>query len=114
MGQTGSEGEMSFFEHLEELRGHIVRSLMAVLLCAVAAFIWRKFLFDSVLLAPQQPEFITNRLFCRLGGLVHADALCINSVPVDIQNIALAGQFSAALMVSFFFRHRHRVPLYYL
>ena len=100
MNPTTQKDEMSFLDHLEELRGHLFRSLWAVLLCAVAAFIFRTELFEKVLLAPQMPEFFTNRMFCRLGQVLHSESLCINAVPSGIQNIAIAGQFSAAVIVS--------------
>ena len=100
MDSTTQKGEMSFLDHLEELRGHLFRSLWAVLLCAVAAFIFRTELFEKVLLAPQMPGFFTNRLFCRVGQMLHSDSLCINAVPAGIQNISIAGQFSAAVIVS--------------
>ncbi len=93
-------GEMSFLEHLEELRWHIVRSAIAVVVCAIVAFIFSRFIFDYVLLAPKNPDFFTNRMMCKLGGLVGAESLCINTKPFIIQNIRMAGQFSADIMVS--------------
>ncbi|MDR1863998.1 MAG: twin-arginine translocase subunit TatC [Bacteroidales bacterium] len=95
-----SSGEMSFLEHLEELRWHIVRSAVAVMACAVVAFIFSRFIFDYVLLAPRNPQFITNRLLCRLGEYMNMKALCINEHPFTIQNINMSGQFMADIMVS--------------
>lgn len=93
-------GEMSFLEHLEELRWHIVRSAIAIIVCAVLAFIFSRFIFDNVLLAPKNPHFITNRLLCQLAEFLKTESLCINSKPFLIQNIKMAGQFSADIMVS--------------
>ncbi len=93
-------GEMSFLEHLEELRWHIVRSAVAIVVFALVAFIFSRFIFDYVLLAPKHPEFFTNRMLCRLGQWAHAEVLCINSKPFLIQNIKMAGQFSSDIMVS--------------
>ena len=56
------EGEMTFLQHLEELRWHIIRSVIAVVVGAIAAFILKDFIFDKVILAPKNPDFITNRL----------------------------------------------------
>ena len=95
-----STGEMSFLEHLEELRWHIVRSALAIVVGAVAAFIFSRFIFDYILLAPKNPDFFTNRMMCQLGALVNVDSLCINSKPFLIQNIKMAGQFSTDIMVS--------------
>lgn len=100
MASTSPNGDMSFMEHLEELRGSIFRSLWAVVICAAAAFCVRRFIFEKILLAPMMPSFFTNALFCRLGHRLDVEALCINSTPAEIQNIAVAGQFNAAMIVS--------------
>jgi sec-independent protein translocase protein TatC len=99
--KDGDEPEaMSFWSHLEELRGHLVRSAIAIFLMAVAAFIAKDFIFDYVILAPKEPYFITNRLFCQLAEIVSTPALCINQKPVEIINIDLAGQFKTHILVS--------------
>ncbi|MDR1668213.1 MAG: twin-arginine translocase subunit TatC [Bacteroidales bacterium] len=96
-----SSGEMSFLEHLEELRWHLVRSAVAIVAGAVIAFIFSRFIFDFLLLAPKNPDFITNRLLCKLGTYLHIETLCINThSSFDIQNLAMAGQFRADIMVS--------------
>ena len=93
---------MSFLEHLEELRWHIVRSAASILVFAIVAFIFSSFLFDYVLLAPKNPEFITNRLLCRFAAFLNSPHLCINSNPLIIQNINMAGQFSANIMIALY------------
>jgi len=100
--KSNSSGEMSFLEHLEELRWHLVRSVFAVVILAVVAFIFRRFIFDYILLAPKNPEFFTNRVLCRFAETIGTPELCINSTPMQIQNIELAGQFSATIMVSLY------------
>ena len=59
-GKKGNskEGEMSFLEHLEELRWHIIRSLIAIVSMMIIAFIFKNILFDKVVLAPKDPTFI--------------------------------------------------------
>ena len=94
------ESEMSFLEHLEELRWHIVRSVGAVLVFAIAAFILKEFIFDMVILKPRLPEFWTNRMFAKLGDFVGTDAVKINQVPLKMQSINIAGQFSTHILVS--------------
>ncbi len=91
---------MSFLEHLEELRWHLIRSAVAVFIMAIVAFIYHNFIFDNIILAPKSPGFITNRLLCRLGELVHIAKLCINTIPLEIININMAGQFTTHIMVS--------------
>ncbi len=98
--ESRKDGEMSFLEHLEELRWHIVRSVLAVFVFAVAAFVFKDIIFDTVILGPKQPDFLTNRLLCRLGELVNIPALCINSRPFEIINIKMAGQFTTHITVS--------------
>ncbi len=94
------EKEMSFWEHLEELRIHLFRSLAAILVFAIIAFISKKFIFDYVILAPKNSEFITNRLLCKLSDLLSIDALCIGRLNLSIQNINLSGQFMMHMYVS--------------
>ncbi len=91
---------MSFWTHLEELRGHLIRSALAVFLLAIGAFIAKDIIFDFVILAPKEPYFITNRAFCYLAEMISAPALCINKIPVQIINIELAGQFKTHIIVS--------------
>ena len=100
--KSNNTGEMSFLEHLEELRWHIVRSAIAVLVFTIIAFIFYPFIFDQILLAPKNSDFFTNRMLCRLAERLNSPDLCINSVPMSIQNIKMAGQFSATIMVSLY------------
>lgn len=92
--------EMSFLEHLEELRWHIVRSLIAIALVGIFAFVFKQFIFDVIILSPRQPGFFTNRMLCQLGDLIHVQRLCINQYPVQLQSIQMAGQFTTHIMVS--------------
>lgn len=99
-GNKKPEAEMSFLEHLEELRWHIVRSAAAIFIVAIIAFVMKKFIFDVVILAPRTPEFWTNRMFAKLGDLVGSEAIKINQIPLKMQSIKIAGQFSTHIMVS--------------
>ncbi len=94
------DGTMTFWKHLEELRSHLVRSAIAVVLLAIAAFVAKDFLFSRIILAPKEPYFITNRLFCYLSDKLGIPALCINADPVKLINIDLAGQFTTHVVVS--------------
>jgi len=94
--------EMSFLQHLEELRWTLVRSAIAVVLGMVLAFTFSAVLFDQVILAPQRPDFITYRVLCALGHRVGAgEAMCIRDVGFTFQNQTMGGQFMADLLVSF-------------
>lgn len=93
------EGEMSFLEHLEELRWVILHSVIAVVSCMFIAFFFKEFLFDTVILGPTKPEFWTNHMMCQLGELVNKN-LCINTEPVNFINIKMAGQLTVHFAVA--------------
>jgi sec-independent protein translocase protein TatC len=95
-----NEDEMSFLDHLEVLRWHLVRSVLAVFIVAIIAFIFKDFIFDKVILAPKSPTFPTNLLLCELGKRLNVLKLCINTMPLEIISIKMAGQFSMHIMVS--------------
>ncbi len=99
-GKSG-EKEMSFLEHLEELRWHIIRSVLAIVVFMVVAFVFKSFIFDNIILAPKSPGFWTNRMLCSLGqALLHNDALCINTKPLSLINIKMSGQLTTHIAVS--------------
>jgi sec-independent protein translocase protein TatC len=94
--------EMSFLQHLEELRWTLVRSAIAVVLGMILAFTFSTIIFDQVILAPQRADFITYRVLCQLGQAAGAgDAMCIQDVGFTFQNQTMGGQFMADLLVSF-------------
>src|SRR6056297_2053790 len=92
--------EMSFFDHLEELRFTIIRSILALMVFAAIAFLFKEFIFNTVILGPQKADFISNVLFCRVSHFIGSDALCMNQAPVNIINIEIAGQFKSHLTIS--------------
>lgn len=91
---------MTFWEHLEELRWHLLRSAVVVLALAIGAFIMRDFIFDKIILAPKEPDFLTYRALCALGKWLGVNALCIGTVPLEIINIRMSGQFITHIYVS--------------
>lgn len=99
---------MSFLEHLEELRWHIIRSVIAILVMMIVAFIFKTILFDRVILAPQRPDFITNRLLCEFSHFLathfnfikNPDALCINTKQLNLINIKMSGQLTTHITVA--------------
>jgi sec-independent protein translocase protein TatC len=99
-GKKSAPAEMSFLDHLEELRWHIVRSAVAIFIIAIVAFVMKSFIFDTVILRPRLPEFWTNRMFARLAELIGSDALKINQHPLQLMSITMAGQFSMHILVS--------------
>lgn len=94
------QAEMSFLEHLEELRWHIVRSALAIFSFAIVAFVMKDFIFDTVILSPRTPGFWTNRMLFKLGDLVGSESLKINQKPLELISIKIAGQFSMHIWTS--------------
>ena len=93
--------EMSFLDHLEELRWHLIRSTLAIVIVATAAFIAKDFIFDTLLFGPKKTDFFTYRLFCELSQtLGQGNSLCIEEMPFRIQSRTMSGQFSAHLWTS--------------
>lgn len=94
------EKEMTFWEHLEELRWHLLRSIIAIIVLGVVAFLNRHFIFDTVILAPKDSEFITNRLLCKAGEFLGLPNLCIDNLSLNIINIKMSGQFMVHMWTS--------------
>ena len=95
------EAEMSFLEHLEVLRWHIVRSSVALILCATAAFVAKRFVFDELILTMSKSEFITYRFFCDFSHTLGlGDKLCFSDIQFNLINISMSGQFMTHIIVS--------------
>jgi sec-independent protein translocase protein TatC len=100
--KSKENSEMSFLEHLEALRWHLMRSVIAVLVLAIVLFFYRELVFDNFLFAPKHPDFWTYRMLCLLSDyLKMGDALCIRELPFDLINTELSGQFTMHIWVSF-------------
>jgi sec-independent protein translocase protein TatC len=96
------EKEMSFLEHLEELRWHVVRSLGAVILFTIGAFVTAPWIFHNIIFAPARVDFPTFVWLCNLSHFFGSgDALCIQEIPLKIQSRFMTGQFSMHIISSF-------------
>lgn len=92
---------MSFLDHLEDLRWHLLRSVIAILLAGVAAFVAKDFVFDVLLFGPKNNDFLTYRLLCQVSNFLgFDDSFCISELPFRIQSRTMAGQFSAHIWTS--------------
>lgn len=86
-------GEMSFLDHLEELRWLLVRSTSAVLIMAFVTYFISDYLFDVIIFGPTRPSFFTYTFFCDLSHqLGFAESICITEMPFIIQNTEMEGQ----------------------
>ncbi len=92
---------MSFLDHLEELRWHIFRALVAILSVAIVLFINKSFLFDTILLAPKRSDFWTFKQMCSLGNKLHLPGLCVGDFSFSITNIDMSAQFMIHLQTAF-------------
>lgn len=95
-----NENQMAFWDHLEELRWHILRSFIVVFVLAIGAFLARHIIFDLIILAPKSSDFITNRFLCTIAEFTSLDALCINEMNLKIVNLKMSGQFLIHLYIS--------------
>ncbi len=88
--------EMSFLDHLEDLRWHLIRICLAVIIVATFAFIFSRFIFDDIIFAPLDMDFPTYRFLCESGRLLNVETtFCNDKLPMILQNRNMAGQFSA-------------------
>lgn len=96
-----SPDEMSFLDHLEELRWHLIRSVLAVVIIGSVAFLLQDFIFDTILFGPKKMDFPTYRFFCKIGTFLGIDSdFCADELPFTIQSRLMAGQFSAHIWTS--------------
>jgi len=109
LDQEHAKSEMSFLEHLEVLRWHLVRSAAAIVIFALLAFLNKSLLFDTIIFGPKRPDFWTFEQLCSLSNYLYqllpnivasADVLCIGQEIPKLQNINMAGQFTSHIMVS--------------
>ncbi|MFT7073166.1 MAG: sec-independent protein translocase protein TatC [Patiriisocius sp.] len=93
--------EMSFLDHLEELRWHLIRSVIAIVAVALVAFLAKEFIFDVILFGPKNPDFPTYRLLCKLSSMIGLEeSFCMQENAFRIQSRTMAGQFSAHIWTS--------------
>lgn len=93
--------EMSFLDHLEELRWHLIRSILAIMIIAVFAFVFKGFIFDTIIFGPKNMNFPTYHFFCQIATFFGVTSdFCADSLPFTLQNRTMAGQFSAHIWTS--------------
>jgi sec-independent protein translocase protein TatC len=92
--------EMSFFDHLEELRWHIIRSIISILVFTIAAWIYQKEIFGGIIMAPTKATFWTNRMLCKLAAMTGIDGLCFKPAAFILQSREVSGQFMMAFSQS--------------
>src|SRR5579872_6929180 len=94
--------EMGFFEHLETLRWHLIRSAAAIVICASFVGIFYEFVFDNIILGIQSKNFPTYRLLCWVSEKLHLSKdICIDhDMRIPLQNTAMFGQITLLFQYS--------------
>ena len=95
------ESEMTFFDHIEELRWHIMRSILAWLVAAIAIFVYIDWVYDNIILAPANKDFFTYGALCRFGNWLHmGNSFCMPPVKIDFQVTTVNGTFNSAISIA--------------
>ncbi len=93
--ESTDEKEMSFLDHLEELRWHIIRSILAVVAVAIVVFLAKEFVFETIIFGPKKDWFPTYQFFCSIS-----DKTCFKPPKFDLITREMGEQFFVHLKVS--------------
>lgn len=96
-----AQEEQSFWDHLEDLRWTIMRILISVVVCMLAIFSFKDIVFNDIILAPRNSDFITYRVMCYLADYLNMPSFCPERFELNLININLSGQFFIHMSVSF-------------
>ena len=92
---------MSFLQHLEHLRWHLLRSIFVIFALAAVCFLAKGFVFDIFLFGPKEKDFFTYRFLCEVSKFLgFEDSFCIDKVPFVLQNRRMSGQFTSHIWIS--------------
>lgn len=97
---------MSFVDHLEELRWHIIRAVLSILVCAIVVFIYHAWVFDVIIMGPTRQSFVSYEAFCRLSGWLglstkEGSGLCLQAPHISMQTTETTGQFLSTINIAF-------------
>lgn len=93
---------MSFIDHLEDLRWHVVRSVIAVIIGAIIVFVYSDFVVNKILFAPTRSDFVSSIWLCRFGHFIGiGDTLCFPDVKAKFLENTMTGQFIASFTLAF-------------
>lgn len=98
--KTEHTQEMTFLEHLEELRKHLFRSALVVLIVSIFVFIYATWIFDHIIFAPLQPNFLSYQMMCKLSDLLNIQELCIHIQSHPLQALSASEQFFNHIWIS--------------
>ncbi len=86
--------QMTFLNHLEELRWRLVRISISIILFAIIIWFFQEWIMEKIFLSMKNPDFISFKVICRYLNI------CLETIPVRMQSMTVSGQFSYALMMS--------------
>jgi len=92
---------MAFTDHIEVLRWHIIRALLAVIIASIVVFFNIEWVFTNIILGPAKSDFISYGWLCKLGKIAGTDVLCMGDMNLMFQNTELSGQFMMSFSSSF-------------
>lgn len=105
--KTNAAGEMSFWGHIDALRGHLFRSSLVVIIIAIVVFFYPEILFDKIIFGPLRSDFLTYRAFCKLGHWLQSnnlfkdgDQLCFGHYTFKLQSLGLSDQFTSQMWIA--------------
>lgn len=101
-GGESEGGEMSFIDHLEVLRWHLVRSAAVLVVIAIGVFVYVDWIFDNIVFAPARHDFVTYTGLCNLSHNLHlGDALCMPPIDIQLLGSTVSGPFMSAISIAF-------------
>lgn len=98
LSSANNAKEMGILDHLEELRWHVIRAVLAILVFTAVAFVAKDIVFGKIILGPSKINFFTYQFFCQLSTIT-----CIDSLPFILQNRIITGQFTMHIAASIAF-----------
>jgi sec-independent protein translocase protein TatC len=100
--KSGTGAEMTFVDHLEALRWHLFRSILAVFVGAIIVFVYMDFFFGKIVMGPANRDFITYRILCSSSHwLGLGDALCLSDINLKLISTEMSSQFMMSFTISF-------------
>lgn len=94
--------EMSFFDHIDELRKYLIRGSVAIVGFSIIALVYMDFIFHQVILGPLREDFLTYRILCQISQKYNlGDSFCVKSLNYTLQNTEMAGQFTLSFKLAF-------------
>ena len=90
--------EMSFLDHLEDLRWLLVRSCAVIVIMGLITYFFNEIIFDDIIFGPTSPNFITYRFFCEVAQTLGITGdICVKELPFTIQNTSMEGQINVLI-----------------